>query len=195
MSKGKNFSTNNMGQRKKSDFYETPYSITRHLLNKEPFDADMTVCEPACGDGAIVNVLKEKWKDDKIINYDIEKNFLNDTQQYDYIITNPPFSLAYEFIIQSKRLATKQFAFLLPLSYLHGKKRYDDIYMDRRYGLKKVYVFTRYPMLGDKLRQDGKYRTGMMVYAWYIFENGYDQLPVIDWIDNNKDVINSKTPI
>jgi len=34
-----------------------------------------------------------------------------------------------------------------------------------------------------------------MVYAWYIFENGYDQLPVIDWIDNNKDVINSKTPI
>ena len=193
MTKGKNFSTNNTGKRKKSDFYETPYSMTRHLLNRESFDFNLTVCEPACGDGAIVSVLKEKWKDDKIISYDMEKNFLNDTNQYDYIITNPPFSLAYEFILQAKRLATKQFAFLLPLSYLHGKKRYDDIYNDTSYGLKKVYVFTRYPMLGDKLRLDGKYRTGMMVYAWYIFQNGYGQSPIIDWIDNNKDVINSKT--
>lgn len=33
--KGKNFSTNNSsGKRKKSDFYETPYSLTRLLLKK-----------------------------------------------------------------------------------------------------------------------------------------------------------------
>jgi hypothetical protein len=32
---GKNFSANNLGQRKASDFYETPYSITRHLFEKE----------------------------------------------------------------------------------------------------------------------------------------------------------------
>ena len=37
--KGKNFSANNVrGQRKKSDFYETPYSITSHLLEVEEFD-------------------------------------------------------------------------------------------------------------------------------------------------------------
>jgi len=189
--KGKNFSTNNStGKRRKSDFYETPYSITRKFLNIEEFDYDLTICEPACGAGAIVKVLKENT--DNIVAYDIEKNFLTETEQYDYIITNPPFSIAQEFILKSKQVARKKFAFLLPLSYLHGKKRYDEIYSDRNYGLKKVYVFTRYPMLGDKLREDGKYNTGMMVYAWFVWENGYSGQPVVDWIDNNEDVLSKK---
>lgn len=56
--KGKNFSTNNSsGKRKKSDFYETPYSLTRLLLEKEKLEG--TVLEPACGELAIVKVLKE----------------------------------------------------------------------------------------------------------------------------------------
>ena len=189
--KGKNFSANNArGQRKKSDFYETPYSMTSHLLEAEDFNKSLTVCEPACGDGAIVKILEKKW--DNVVAYDIEKNFLWETKNYDYIITNPPFSLAYEFVQKAKQIATEKFAFLLPLSYLHGKKRYDNIYMDKQYGLKKVYVFTRYPMLGESLREDGKYNTGMMVYAWYIFENHYSGLPVIDWIDNNEDVLSKK---
>ena len=191
MKKGKNFSGNNArGQRKKSDFYETPYSMTSHLLEVEDFNKSLTVCEPACGDGAIVKILEKKW--DNVVAYDIEKNFLWETENYDYIITNPPFSLAYEFVQKAKQIATEKFAFLLPLSYLHGKKRYDNIYMDKQYGLKKVYVFTRYPMLGESLREDGKYNTGMMVYAWYIFENHYSGLPVIDWIDNNEDVLSKK---
>jgi hypothetical protein len=191
MKKGKNFSANNAkGQRKKSDFYETPYSITSHLLEVEDFDKSLTVCEPACGAGAISNILKKHW--DNVIAYDIEKDFLLEYGNYDYIITNPPFSIAYEFVQKAKRIATKKFAFLLPLSYLHGKKRYDNIYMDKQYGLKKVYVFTRYPMLGEPLRDDGKYNTGMMVYAWYIFENHFSGSPTIDWLDNNGDVLSKK---
>ena len=186
--KGKNFSANNAsGKRKKSDFYETPYSITRHLLNVEDFDYKLTICEPACGEGAIVKVLQEKTNN--VVFYDIQKNFLTETEQYDYIITNPPFSIAYEFIQKAKIVAKKKFAFLLPLSYLHGKQRYDCIYSDKEYPLKKVYVFTRYPMLGEKLREDGKYNTGMMVYAWFIFEKNYTGPSVIDWIDNNSDVL------
>ena len=189
--KGKNFSANNAkGQRKKSDFYETPYSMTSHLLRVEEFDKSLTVCEPACGAGAISNILKKHWNN--VIAYDVEKDFLLEYGNYDYIITNPPFSIAYEFVQRAKRVATKKFAFLLPLSYLHGKKRYDDIYMDKTYGLKKVYVFTRYPMLGETLRDDGKYNTGMMVYAWYIFENHFSGSPTIDWLDNNGDVLSKK---
>ena len=189
--KGKNFSANNAkGLRKKSDFYETPYSITNHLLKVEDFDKSLTVCEPACGAGAISNILKKHWNN--VTAYDVEKDFLLEYGNYDYIITNPPFSIAYEFVQKAKQVATKKFAFLLPLSYLHGKKRYDDIYMDKEYGLKKVYVFTRYPMLGESLREDGKYNTGMMVYAWYIFERGHKELPEIDWIDNNTDVVHKK---
>lgn len=186
--KGKNFSANNAsGRRKKSDFYETPYSITRHLLSIEPFDFSLTFCEPACGSGAIVKVLQEKVN--RVTAYDLEKNFLTETEQYDYIVTNPPFSLAYEFVLKAKQIAKKKFALLLPLSYLHGKKRYDNIYLDRNYPLKKVYVFTRYPLLGEPLRDDGKYTTGMMVYAWFIFEKEYKGPPMIDWIDNNCDIL------
>lgn len=187
--KGKNFSANNAkGQRRKSDFYETPYTITEHLLAVEDFDKSLTVCEPACGNNAIVRVLKKYWKD--VTYYDIERNFLTVNERYDYIITNPPFSLSYEFIQHAKECARVKFAFLLPLSYLHGKKRYDNIYSDRKYGLKKVYIFTRYPMLGEKLREDGKYNTGMIVYGWFIFENRYNNFPTIHWLDNNNDVLN-----
>lgn len=189
--KGKNFSANNAtGKRRKSDFYETPYSITEHLLRVENFDTTLTVCEPACGSNAITKILQKRWK--FVTAYDVEKNFFHDRNEYDYIITNPPFSLAYEFIQHAKSLARKKFAFLLPLSYLHGKKRYDNVYSDKEYGFKKVYVFTRYPMLGELLREDGKYNTGMMVYGWYIFENGYSDPPTIDWIDNNEDVLSKK---
>ena len=205
---GKNFSGNNssknidvvgvgkVGKRdskaKKSDFYETPYSLTRKFLDVEEFDKDKTVCEPACGGGAITRVLNEYWKDDKITAYDREKNFFWDYDDYNYIVTNPPFSIASEFIKWAKRRAKDKFAFLLPLSYLHGKKRYDEIYSDKTYGLSKVYVFTRYPMLGDELREDGKYNTGMMVYAWFVWESGHSGLPMIDWIDNNQDVLSKK---
>lgn len=194
--KGKNFSANNAsGKRKASDFYETPYSITQHLLTRENFDFSGVVCEPAQGSGAIVKVLSKYWPKSSIVAYDIETNFLTETKTYDYIITNPPFSLAHEFIQKAKCVATKKFAMLLPLSYLHGKKRHDEIYMDKTYGLKTVYVFTRYPMLGEPLRDDGKYNTGMMVYAWYIFENGHSQHPTINWIDNNSDVLSKKDKI
>ena len=191
--KGKNFSANNAtGKRKKSDFYETPYTLTRKFLDVEYFNKNSTVCEPACGGGAISKVLNEYWEDDKITAYDKETNFLWDFNDYDYVITNPPFSLAFEFIQKAKQLAKSKFALLLPLSYLHGKKRYDEIYSDKTYGLEKVYVFTRYPMLGEPLREDGKYNTGMMVYAWYVWTNGYSGQPTIDWLDNNEDVLSKK---
>jgi hypothetical protein len=192
---GKNFSGNTgrvEKKRKKSDFYETPYSITKHLLAVENFDSNATICEPARGNGAITKVLKTYFNLEQITEYDIEKDFLNETKLYDYIITNPPFSIANEFIIKAKAVAKLKFAFLLPLSYLHGKARYDSIFTDKTYGLKTVYVFTRYPMLGELLREDGKYNTGMMVYAWYVFENNYSGKPFIDWIDNNKDVLSKK---
>jgi len=194
--KGKNFSANNAtGKRKKSDFYETPYTLTRKFLDVEYFNKNSTVCEPACGGGAITRVLKEHWEDDKVTAYDQETNFLWETGEYDYIITNPPFSIAFEFIQRAKLVAKSKFAFLLPLSYLHGKKRFDEIYSDRTYGLERVYVFTRYPMLGESLREDGKYNTGMMVYAWYVWTNGYSGLPTVDWLDNNEDVLSKKDSI
>ena len=191
MSKGKNFSCNNVGgKRKKSDFYETPYSITQHFLNVERFNQADYILEPACGEGAIVKVLENQGY--SVIGYDAETNFLLETRKFTSIVTNPPFSLAHEFILKAKEVCTHKFGFLLPLSYLHGKKRFDEIYQDQDFPLKHVWVFTRYPMLGDALREDGKYRTGMMVYAWFVWEKGYQDPPSLGWLDNNGDVLSKK---
>ncbi|WP_169780146.1 hypothetical protein [Campylobacter curvus] len=183
---GKNFSGNTNPARYKSDFYQTPYNLTRRLLEVEKFGG--SILEPACGNGAIVSVLKEFGYQD-IKFYDIltsGKDFLEESGKFDCIITNPPFSLAKEFILKALEISDK-FAFLLPLNYLHGKERHDEIYA--RKALQKVYVFTRYPMLSSEIRSDGKYQTGMMVYVWYVFSRHFSGQPEIYWLDNNEDVL------
>jgi len=178
--KGKNFSTNNTGKRKKSDFYETPYSLTWLLLEHEKLEGN--ILEPACGNGAISSIVGG-------VAYDKETDFLKESNKFDIVITNPPFSLSQEFILKAKEVANKKIIFLLPLSYLHGKKRYDNIWTDTQFPLARIYVFTRYPLLGEKLRKDGKHNTGMMVYAWYVWEKGYKKEPIIKWLDNHKYIV------
>jgi hypothetical protein len=191
--KGKNFSCNNIGQRKKSDFYETPYCLTQELLNRVKLSAP--ILEPACGDKAIVKVLFENdYSEDEIDYYDIKdgQDFLLEKRKYRTIITNPPYSLAFQFIQKAKQLCN-DFYFLLPLSYLHGKQRLDYIYSDKTFPLNCIYVFDRYPMLGDPLRKDMKIRTGMVVFAWYHFSKKpeYSE-PIIRWIDIQKYILSKK---
>ena len=38
-------------------------------------------------------------------------------------------------------------------------------------------------------RTDGLVKGGMLVFAWYVFENGYKDFPTISWIDNSADII------
>ena len=183
---GKNFSGNTNKRRSKSDFYQTPYNITRRLLEVEKFKG--RILEPASGAGAIKAILKEAGYDD-VTAYDLllnGKDFLTETRKFDAIITNPPFSLAKEFILKACEVAPR-FAFLLPLNYLHGKERLDEIYS--REILEKIYIFVRYPLLSREIRSDGKYDTGMMVYAWYIFDTRHKSAPTIHLIDNDSDVV------
>ena len=191
--KGKNFSLNST-KRNKNDYYQTPYSMTRQLLEVENFEGK--ILEPCCGAGAIVKVLRDY---DKSVDYcDLNnefsltgifknlKDFVNDEfDRYDNVITNPPYSLAKEFILKAKQITNNKIAMLLPLNYLHGVTRYNEIYLDRKFPLKAVYIFCRYGMLEETIRDDGTYRTGMMVYAWYIWDKSYKGEPMIRWLNNN----------
>lgn len=182
------------GKRNESDYYQTPYSLTRKLLNREYFDKRKLILEPCCGKGAILKVLNEKGYNctGYDINDDNHFDFLEQDLKVPYIITNPPFRLAKEFILHMKEVVEEKFALLLPLNYLHGKERFDIIWNDNDFKLKNIFVLTRYPMLTQDIREDGKYKTGMMVYAWYIWDKSYKNKPYIEWIDNNEDVLNAK---
>lgn len=172
------------GQRKKSDMYETPYSLTKLFLNNYWPNPILKTLEPMCGNGAIVKVLREYgYKDLEAYDISQGKDFLKETNKVPQIITNPAFSIAFETIQKCKEICTDRFALLLPLSYLHGKQRYDHIWKDYDFPLERVFVFTRYPMMGDPLREDGMIRTGMLCLAWFCWNKHYEGEPTISWLD------------
>lgn len=116
-------------KRKKSDFYETPEECTVALIEFLGLDKDKVIWEPACGCGAITNVLKDHGY--KVISTDINDygsqdellDFLSsETKECDWIITNPPFSLSEQFIKKCISIK-KPFALLLKSQYWHSKKR------------------------------------------------------------------------
>jgi len=195
---GKNFSRNNAsGKRKVSDRYFTPYCLTREFVEHEilwfdDWQKHRALLEPACGDGAIVKVLAEYGYTNVVafdLNYD-GTDFLTYSEQFDYMITNPPYSLAHEFILHAKEIISLRFALLLPLTYLQGSKRLKDVWSDRRFPLESIYVFNRYPMLGDALREDGKIRTGMQTMAWFVWNReNKNAEPVIRWLDIDKYIL------
>ena len=188
---GKNYSRNNSnGKRKKSDFYQTPYSMTRLFLQAEDISTDYTILEPCCGDGAITKVLSE-FGYDHVTSYDISGgiDFLDEKEEFDFIVTNPPYSLSSQFVFKAKEVCRKGFAFLFPLTYLQGNFRLKNIWSDKVFPLRRIHVFSRYPMLGESLREDGKVNTGMQAYAWFVFLRGFVGDPTISWLDINDFII------
>lgn len=116
------------GDRRKNDFYPTPKEVTVALIDflqdHNLIKKSDIVWEPACGNNAIVNVLNEMkintWGTDikngqDFLTYQMDIPF-------DWIITNPPFSLAEEFIRKSIEYQ-KPFAMLLKSQYWHSAKR------------------------------------------------------------------------
>lgn len=110
-------------KRSAADFYPTPPEATTALLDFLKLPATTTIWEPACGENHMVRVMQDAGYN--VISTDLEMgvDFLNaNCEECDWIITNPPFSLADQFVrrcIQHK----KPFALLLKSQYWHAKKR------------------------------------------------------------------------
>ena len=120
--------------RNKTDFYATPYEVTVALLDflesRGLISTKDTVWEPAVGSGAIADVLFDRGY--RIRGSDLYPqasilpsiDFLQTSCECDWIITNPPFSKATEFITHALELG-KPCAFLLKSQFWHAKSRLD----------------------------------------------------------------------
>lgn len=167
------------------DVYETPYSMTQALLNRERFPR--LILEPACGPGAIVRVLSENGHD--VHAYDAETNFLAEDRHFRAIITNPPYSLADEFVAKAQELRPRKFAMLLRTNWLSGQARLRAGLFD---GLARVYVFSRMPDLRAPIREDGKFPTAGIVYAWMVWTPGRQRPATVHHIDNGGYVLTAQ---
>ena len=169
--------------RQKEDFYPTPPEATYSLLDREKFIGNIWEC--ACGDGAISKILEEKkynvYSSDLIDRGygDTGIDFLKTYKRTDNIITNPPFKLGTEFVYQACHLASKKVAMLCRINFLEGVARGK---MFRNTPLKNVYVFSRRITFINPDSGKKSHGGGMLAFAWFIWEKGYDNKPTIDWI-------------
>ena len=159
-------------KRREFDFYPTPPNVTMALMKFLPYNFNV-IWEPACGNGAMVDILKMYC--DKVIATDINMgvDFFKIHYDCDAIITNPPFNLSVEFI--KKALTDAPIvAMLLKAQYWHSKGRM-KLFNDTLPAW--ILPLTWRPDFCFDLRHDGKKSAGTMDFQWTV------------WTDEKRDTI------
>jgi len=119
--------------RRENDFYGTPWEATEALmLAEEPWLRHFNeVDEPACGDGAMAEVIRGHGK--TVYASDLvyrgygkgDSDFLRFDRSFrgGAMITNPPFNMAEDFIKHAHRLEYAYIAMILKANYWHAQTR------------------------------------------------------------------------
>lgn len=157
-------------KRSESDFYPTPPEVTEALLNFLLLPCSQKIWEPACGEGHMVDAISKRGYD--VIGTDINTgvDFLTAEipNGVDWIITNPPFSHAEQFIrrcVEHK----KPFALLLKSQYWHAKKRLE---LFREHPPAYVLPLTWRPDFLFKQRGSGSPLMDVMWCVWTVRDLG-----------------------
>ena len=121
---------NSAAGRKAGDFYPTPPEATIALLNFLDIPSDAVVWECACGSGMMAQAIEGAGY--RTIATDIANmgfgtagaDFLTyqQAEKFDWIITNPPFSIAEKFVRKAWQYG-KPFAFLLKAQFWNAARR------------------------------------------------------------------------
>ena len=126
-----------------------------------------------CTDGSIIDGL------DFLTTYPYNK-FKGAAAHPYVILTNPPYSLATEFIEHALNILPNGglYIALMNITYLHGIDRYKRVYSKGT--LREVYVFSKKIHVYKNNIPTG--HTSMCVYAWYVFQKGYNGQPTLYWL-------------
>lgn len=180
-------------ERVDNDFYATDPQSVRDLLNIHKIEG-VHFYEPCVGQGHIANVIKDYFPKAKVFCSDLIdrgypqthiRDFINDDfdMKTDWVITNPPYSLAKEFIDKSLDISYKGVAMFLKIQFLEGQARKEWF---KSTPLKYVYVFSKRQdpwRDGESLNpKTGKKWGSTMCFAWFVWEHGYNGEPIIRWI-------------
>jgi hypothetical protein len=172
------------------DYFPTPPWATRALLEHViKIDNRAIVLEPACGAGHMVRAIQE-YTSAPVRAFDIVPRGKHSTvQDYmtwvpdmsnrpDWIITNPPFNLAEEFIIKSLRIATTGVAIFARTSFIESVGRWNRLF--NPFPPKYFAPFTeRVPLLKGRLDKNGTTATS---YSWFVWENTDSSTTEVKWI-------------
>ena len=194
------------------DYFPTPPWATRalfeHILKpnfifpQQPKDdfVKYTCLEPACGAGHMAKVLEEYFPE--VMSCDIADygqdriaDFLSKdvNEQYDFIITNPPFNLAEEFVLKALPLAKESTAIFARTQFIESVGRYERLFKQNPPTI--IAQFTeRVPIIKGRLSANASTATS---YAWFIWESSQRRVPKfkteVQWIPPTRAKLERRT--
>lgn len=185
------------------DYFPTPPWATRALVEhvligpgwRRRQIAESVVWEPACGEDHMVRPLSEYFRE--VIGTDVHDYGHEAVHDFlmpylprivearpgpHFIITNPPFRLAQQFIERACEVAEQGVAMLVRSSFMEGVERYREIFSKRPPLVIAPFV-ERVPMHKGRLDPKGSTATS---YAWFVWPGQLpmrkDSAPRVIWI-------------
>jgi hypothetical protein len=187
---------NKLPKRRASDFYETPNEVADlaiRLLDIKPSVYPYWVLDPGAGTGVYGQAFRRRYCNTITYGVDIRDiprpegytiwqrgDFAGRTPfnglAFDYIIGNPPFSRAMQFMINGWRLLKDggQMIYLFPADYVSSAERY-------------VNIFTQIPpkqvvSIVQRVSFDGSGSTNQINYCYYLWEKGWTGSTELKWL-------------
>lgn len=188
-----------MGQRHEPrdslDYFPTPpwavRALVEHVLIGGGWGAHqiptMTCWEPACGEGHMARPLREYFaevhaSDCHAYGHGQVHDFLTPGRPLhrpDFVITNPPFRLAAEFIERGLGIATQGVAMLVRSTFLEGVGRWARLYSSRPPAIVAPFA-ERVPMIKGRLDRAASSATA---YSWLVWRaDGQWRPATVRWI-------------
>lgn len=213
MQKAGNTSSAVMQQRKEPkdslDDFPTPPWATRAFIGEvlTPFGVDVsgkTVWEPACNRGYMARPLAERFG--HVLTSDIADygwtgqqaigDFLGSRfhcpwtgnriaiEAPDWIITNPPFNNAAEFVKHALTIAKEGVAIIIRGAFLEGGERYDELYSQHTPWIIAQHV-ERVPMVRGRFDPQASTATA---YSWFVWREDWAQRHYLGaWVPKCRD--------
>jgi hypothetical protein len=164
------------GNKKSLDDFPTPLWATRALVEKvigAETVRGLTCLEPACGRGHMAVALAEYFsaveaKDVFGYGFGAVADFLKANRpegSVDWVITNPPFRLAEDFIVRALPIARVGVAMLVRTVFIEGVRRYKGLFQPTP----PTYVAQfaeRVPMVKARIDKNASTATA---YAWLVW--------------------------
>ena len=191
----------NGGERRENDFYETPLAFAATTMYSIPCEANFVkkALDPGAGRGVWAKALRRFNPIVHITGVDIQppSELIEDSDvfsqlydewhygdflewetddKYDLIMGNPPFKLIHEFVDKSLGLLAPngQLVFLMRLAMLESQKRFKTWWTHSP--IQKVLVSPR------RISFTGDGKSDDTAYAIFIWKEGFDGKPQLDWM-------------
>jgi hypothetical protein len=172
-----------------TDYFPTPPWATRALCEYIIGDENLknsSCLEPACGGGHMSEPLKEYFRtvrssDAHDYGYGTIKEYLSSDYragEFDWVITNPPFKLAEEFVKKSLEIADYGVAMLVRTVFLESVGRYKRLFQPSPPSIFAQFV-ERVPMVKGRVDPKATTATG---YAWIVWKKRNSNIPTISWV-------------